>query len=104
MVLRIDEEAGFQIGNAAILEAVGAGGFESFVHCAVISGEFTDALFECGVLGGDPPTGILCPFGFQISDLAQEQADATALSQDLGVGGFESILGVESPLTPGRFT
>jgi hypothetical protein len=26
------------------------------------------------------------------------------LSEDLGVGGLECVLGAEGPLTPGRFT
>jgi hypothetical protein len=87
------------------LEAqVRAGGFESFVECAAVGGELTDTLFEGGVLGGDPLDVILCPFGFQVTDLAEEFANTGALGADLGVSCLERVLGVESPLTPGRFT
>jgi hypothetical protein len=88
-----------------VLEAqVGPGGFESFVERAVVGGELTDALFQGGVLGGDPLDVILCPFGFQVADAAEEFANTGALGADLGVGRLERVLGVESPLTPGRFT
>ena len=88
-----------------VLEAqVGPGGFESFVERPVVGGELTDALFEGGVLGGDLLDGILCPFSFQVADAAEELADAGALGADLGVSCLERVLGVESPLTPGRFT
>ena len=82
---------------------IGAGGFESFVERAVVGGELTNALFEGGVLGGDSLDIIVCPFGFQVSDAAEEFADAIALDEDLGVGGLERVLGVEGPLAPGRF-
>jgi len=39
----------------------------------------------------------------QIADAAEEFADARALGEDLGVGELERLLGVESPLPPGRF-
>ena len=83
---------------------VGAGGFEPFVQGAVVRGELAHAFFERGVLGGDPPDLILCPFGFQVTDAAEEFANTGALGQDLGVGGLERVLGVERPLAPGRFT
>jgi hypothetical protein len=83
---------------------VGAGGFETFVERAVVGAELAHALFEGGVLGGDPLNSILCPFGFQIADAAKELADASALGEDLGVAGLKRVLGVEGPLTPGRFT
>ena len=95
----------FQVGNSTVLEPqVGPGGCETFVECAVVGGELAHALFEGGVLGDDPLDGILCPFGFQIADAPEEFADASALSEDLGVGGLECVLGAEGPLTPGRFT
>ena len=95
----------FQVGNSTVLEPqVGPGGCETFVECAVVGGELAHALFEGGVLGDDPLDGILCPFGFQIADAPEAFADASALSEDLGVGGLECVLGAEGPLTPGRFT
>jgi hypothetical protein len=82
------------------LEAdVGAGGFESFIEGAVVGAELAHALFEGGVLGGDPLNSILCPFGFQIADLAEEFADASALGENLGAGGLEGVFGVERPFT-----
>ena len=83
---------------------VGPGGCETFVECAVVGGELAHALFEGGVLGGDPLDGILCPFGFQIANAAEEFAEAVALCEDLGEGVLERVLGVEGLLTPGRFT
>jgi hypothetical protein len=61
-------------------------------------------LFEGGVLGGDPLNGVLGPFGLQVADLAEEFADAGSLVEDLGVGGFEGVLGVERPFPPSRFS
>ena len=87
-----------------MLAQVGTGGFESFVERAVVDAELAHALFEGGVLGGDPLNSILSPFGFQIADAAKELADGSALGKDLGVGGLERVLGVERPLAPGRFT
>lgn len=70
-------DAGFEAGDAAILEAeVGAGGFETLVERAVVGGELADPLLECGVLGGDPLDGFLGPLGLQVTDLAQEFTDA----------------------------
>src|SRR6266498_3767065 len=81
-------DLGFEVGDAAVLEAqVGAGGLESFVENAVVGGELADTLLQGGVLGGDPLDGFLGPFGFQVADLAEEFADAGALGEDLGVGG-----------------
>src|SRR6266508_3384319 len=69
-------DAGFEIGDAPVLEAqVGPGGLEPFVEGAVVGGELADALLERGVLGGDPLDGLLGPFGFQVPDLAEELAD-----------------------------
>jgi hypothetical protein len=88
----------------AVLEAqVGAGGFKPFIKRAVLGGELTDALFEGGVLGGDSLDVVVCPFGLQVADTAEELTDAGALGEDLGVGGLERVLGVEGPLAPGRF-
>jgi hypothetical protein len=71
------------------LEAqVGAGGLEAFVEGAIVGGELADTLLQGGVLGGDPLDGFLGSFGFQVADLAEEFADAGALGEDLGVGGF----------------
>ena len=95
----------FEVGDATVLEAqVGPGGFESFVEGAVVGGELAHALFEGGVLGGHPLNSILRPFGFQVADASEEFADASALGENLGVGRLERVLGVERPLTPGRFT
>jgi hypothetical protein len=66
-----------------MLAQVGTGGFESFVERAVVDAELAHALFEGGVLGGDPLNSILCPFGFQIADAAKELADGSALGKDL---------------------
>jgi hypothetical protein len=86
------------------LEAqVGPGGFESFVECAVVGAELAHALFERGVLRGDPLDVILCPFSLQIADAAEEFAEAVALGKDLGVGGLKRIFSVEGPLPPGQF-
>ena len=96
-------ELGFEVGDAPVLEAqVGAGGFEPFVEGAVVGGELADALFERGVLGGDPLDGLLGPFGLQVADLAEEFADAGALGEDLGVGGLEGVFGVQRAFAPGR--
>jgi hypothetical protein len=98
-------EPGFQVGDAAVLEAqVGPGCFESFVEAAVVGAELSHAVFERGVLRGDSLDIILCPFGFQVADAVEEFADAIALGHDLGVGGLERILGVEGPLTPGQLS
>jgi hypothetical protein len=83
---------------------VGPGSCETFVERAIVGAELAHALFEGGVLGGDPLDSILCPFGFEIADAAKENADASALGEDLGVGALKRVLGVEGPLTPGRFT
>lgn len=89
-------ETGFEVGDAPVLEAQGgAGGFEAFVEGAVVGGELPDALFECGVLGGDALDRILSPLGFQVSDAAEEFSDTRALGEDFGVG-FECVLGVEA--------
>ena len=82
---------------------VGTGGLEPFVEGPVVGGELADSLLERGVLGGDPLDGLFGPLGLQVADLAEELADAGALGDDLGVGGFEGVLGVQRPLTPGRF-
>jgi hypothetical protein len=77
-------DAGFEVGDAAVLEAqVGAGGLEAFVKGAVVVGELADALLEGGVLGGDPLDGFLGPFGFQVAYLTEKFADAGALGEDL---------------------
>jgi hypothetical protein len=44
----------------------------------VVGAELAHALFEGGVLGGDPLNSILCPFGFHIADVAKKLADASA--------------------------
>lgn len=89
-------ETGFEVGDAPVLEAQGeAGGFEALVEGAVVGGELPDALFECGVLGGDALDRILSPLGFQVSDAAEEFSDTRALGEDFGVGDFECVLGVE---------
>jgi hypothetical protein len=86
----------FQVGNSTVLEPQdGPDGHETFVERAFVGGERAHALFECGVLGGDPLDGILWPFGFQIADAPEEFADASSLSEDLGVGGLECVLSVE---------
>ena len=78
-------ETGFEVGDAPVLEAQGgAGGFEAFVEGAVVGGELPDALFECGVLGGDALDRILSPLGFQVSDAAEEFSDTRALGEDFG--------------------
>jgi hypothetical protein len=59
-----------------------------------------DALLESGVLRGDPLDGFFGPFGLQVTDLAEEFTDAGALSEDLRIGGFEGVFGVERPLAP----
>ena len=82
---------------------VGAGGFESFVQGPVVGGELPYSLFEVGVLGGDALDGSLGPFGLQVPDLAEELAEPGALLEDLGVRGFEGVLGVEGAFPPGRF-
>jgi|GraSoi_2013_20cm_1033751.scaffolds.fasta_scaffold76096_1 hypothetical protein len=97
----------FQVGNSTVLEPqVGPGSCETFVERAIVGAELAHALFEGGVLGGDPLDSILCPcpFGFQIADAAKEHADASALGEVLGVGALKRVLGVEGSLTPGRFT
>ena len=96
-------ETGFEVGDAPVLEAQGgAGGFEAFVEGAVVGGELPDALFECGVLGGDALDRILSPLGFQVSDAAKEFSATRALGEDFGVGGFECVLGVEGAFAPAR--
>ncbi len=98
-------DTSFEVGEAAVLEAqVGPGCLEAFVEGPVVGGELADALFEGGVLSGDPLDGFLGPFGLKVADLAQEFADAGSLVEDLGVGGFEGALGVERPLPPGRLS
>src|SRR6476619_6579755 len=45
----------FKVGDAAVLESqVGSRGLQSLVKRAVVGGELTYALFEGGVLGGNP--------------------------------------------------
>ena len=83
---------------------VRACGLEPFVQGAVVGGELADTLFEGGVLGGDALDGLFGPLGLKVADLAHELADQCALLEDLRVRGLERVLGVESPLTPGRFT
>jgi hypothetical protein len=81
------------------LEAqVGAGGCQALLQGAVVGGELAHALLEGGVLRGDPLDGFFSSFGLQVADLTEEFADAGALGEDLGVGGFEGVLGVEGPL------
>jgi hypothetical protein len=60
-----------------------------------------EALFEGGVLGGTPD-GVFGVLGSGVAELAGQLADAGALSADLGVRGFECLLGIERPLLPGR--
>ncbi|MBP2047817.1 hypothetical protein J2Z21_000739 [Streptomyces griseochromogenes] len=90
--------------DAPVLEAqVRAGGLESLVEGAVVDGELADALFEGGVLGGDPLDGALGPLSSHIAYLAEEFAAPSALGEDLGVGGFEGVLGVQGAFAPGPF-
>jgi hypothetical protein len=97
------EELRFELGGAPVGEAqVGAGGLQPLIEGPVVGGELAEALFEGGVLGGDPLDGFLGPLGLQVADLAKEFTDAGALGGDLGVGGLERVLGVECPLAPGR--
>ena len=96
-------ELRFEVGDALVVEPeVVPGGLEPLVEGAVVGGELADALFEGGVLGGDPGDGLFGPLGLQVSDLAEELADAGPLGEDLGVGGLECVLGVQRPLPPGR--
>ncbi|WP_246097101.1 hypothetical protein [Streptomyces botrytidirepellens] len=39
----------------------------------------------------------------QVAYLAEEFADLSALGEDLGVGGFKGVLGVQGAFAPGRF-
>ena len=70
----------FQVCDALVVEAeVVAGGPEPLVEGAVVGGELADAL---GVFGGDPGDGLLGPLGLEVSDLAEQLADAGALGDD----------------------
>lgn len=91
----------FEVGDAAVLEAqVGPGGVESFIEGAVVGGELVNTLLERGVLRADALNPVLGPVRFEVTDAAEEFADACALGDDLGGGGLEPVLGVERPLTP----
>ncbi|MEV8099622.1 hypothetical protein [Kitasatospora sp. NPDC085879] len=47
------DESGLQVGDALLGEAdVGSGAFETFLKRAVLPAELLNAVFECGVLGG----------------------------------------------------
>ncbi|MYR73710.1 MULTISPECIES: hypothetical protein [unclassified Streptomyces] len=86
-------DAGLEVGDAAVLEAeVGAGGLEPLVERSVVGRELTDPLLECGVLGGNPLDGFLCPLGLQVPDLAEEFTSAGPLGDDLAVSRFEGAL------------
>src|SRR5262245_36143000 len=86
----------FEVGDALVVEPeVLPGGLEFLLEGAVAGGERADALLERGVLGGDPLDGLLGPFGLQVPDLAEELSDASALGEDLGMGGLERVLSVQ---------
>src|SRR5260370_20435489 len=104
LLLRWAEELGFEVGDAPVLDPqVRPRGFEPLVQGPVVGGELPYSLFEGGVLGGDALDGLLRPLGFQVPDLAEEFADPGALLDDLGVGGFQRVFGVEGAFPPGRF-
>jgi len=64
-------ELGFELGDAPVGESVvGAGGFGPFFQGPVVAGELAEALFERGVLSGDPLGGVWRPVLFQVADLA----------------------------------
>jgi hypothetical protein len=87
-------ELGFELGDPAVGEpGVRPGGLEPLFQGAVVGGELADALLEGGVLGGDPGDGFLGPLGFEVTDLAEEPADAGPLDGDLGVGVLQRVLG-----------
>lgn len=56
------------------------------------------ALLEGGVLRGNQLDCFFGPFGLQVTDLAEEDADASALREDLGIRGLDGVLGIERPL------
>src|SRR6266849_3590333 len=61
------DELGFELGDAAVGETdVGACGLEPFFERPVVLGELADALFERGVLGGDPLVGVVGEFAFGV--------------------------------------
>ena len=44
----------------------------------------------------------LGPFGFQVTNLTEEFIDAGPLSEDLGLGSLEALLGIQRAFAPGR--
>ena len=66
-------------------------------------GEVADALFERGVLGGQPLRCLWGQLVFEVADLAEEDGDAAALGADLGMRFLERCLGVEGAFPPERF-
>src|SRR5437763_1001439 len=84
-----------RVDAAPVLDAQGGPGRgQSLLQGPVVGGQLPDALLERGVLGGDPAGALLVPLGLQVPDLAEEFADAGALSADLGVGVLERVFGV----------
>jgi hypothetical protein len=64
---------GFELGDAPVGESVvGACGLQPFFEGPVVLGELADALFERGVLGGDPLDGVLGEFVFGVTQLPKE--------------------------------
>jgi hypothetical protein len=75
---------------------------EPFFEGPVLGRELADTLLEGGVLGRDAGDGVFRPLGFEVADLAEETADAGSLGRNLGMGGFQGVLGVQRSLPPGR--
>jgi hypothetical protein len=97
------EQFGFEVGEAFVEEAVvRAGGLQLLLQAPVVVGELAYALLECGVLPGQALGGAFGVLSLQIAELPEEDADPLALAVDFGVGAFESVLGVEGALLPGR--
>jgi hypothetical protein len=75
---------------------------QAFFQSPLLCGEVADALLERGVVGGEPLGGVAVVLTMGVAELAEQAADAGALDADLGVRGFERLLGVQRPLLPGR--
>ncbi len=101
-MLRIGE-LGLELRDAPVGEpVVGARGLQPLCEGAVVGGELADSLLERGVLGSHPLDGVLGELAFGVAELAEQLADAGALSADFVVGGLEGVFGVERPLPPWR--
>src|SRR5260221_14791965 len=94
-------ELSFELGDAPVGEpVVRACRPQPFFKGPGLLAELADALFERGVLSGDPLDGLVGEVAFGVAELPEQLPDAGTLGADLGGGRLEGVFGVERPFPP----